>query len=201
MPPPIAPGLPSQLLERRPDVAAAERRVASANAQIGVARAAYFPVFSLAGLVGFESSSASNLLSAPSRVWSVGPQGVLTVFDGGLHRAQSAQAHAAYDEQVANYRSAVLTAYQDVEDNIAALRQLEQEGVTQAAAVAATTRALEQAQARYAGGIVTYLEVVVAENAALSARLSAAGIQIRRMVASVQLVKALGGGWTLSGTD
>lgn len=201
MPPPIAPGLPSQLLERRPDVAAAERRVASANAQIGVARAAYFPVFSLAGLVGFESSSASNLLSAPSRVWSVGPQGVLTVFDGGLHRAQSAQAHAAYDEQVANYRSAVLTAYQDVEDNIAALRQLEQEGVTQAAAVAATTRALEQAQARYAGGIVTYLEVVVAENAALSARLSAADIQIRRMVASVQLVKALGGGWTLSGTD
>jgi NodT family efflux transporter outer membrane factor (OMF) lipoprotein len=194
-PPPIVPGLPSQLLERRPDVAAAERRVAAANAQIGVARAAYFPVFSLAALVGFESTKTSNLLTAPSRVWSVGPQGVLTVFDGGLHRAQSAQAHAAYDEQVANYRSAVLTAYQDVEDNIAALRQLEQESVTQAAAVLATTGALEQAQARYAGGIVTYLEVVAAENAALSARLSAADIQLRRMVASVQLVRALGGGW------
>jgi NodT family efflux transporter outer membrane factor (OMF) lipoprotein len=194
-PPPLDPGLPSQLLERRPDVAAAERRVAAANAQIGVARAAYFPVFSLAALAGFESMKTSNLLTAPSRLWSVGPQGVLTVFDGGLHRAQSAQAHAAYDEQVANYRNAVLTAYQDVEDNIAALRQLEQETVTQAAAVVATTGALEQAQARYAGGIVTYLDVVVAENAALTARLSAADIQLRRMVASVQLVKALGGGW------
>ena len=194
-PPAIDPGLPSQLLERRPDVAAAERRVAAANSQIGVARAAYFPVFSLAGLLGFESTKTSNLLTAPSRVWSVGPEGVLTVFDGGLHRAQSAQAHAAYDEQVADYRNTVLTAYQDVEDNIAALRQLQQESVTQAAAVAATTGALEQAQARYAGGIVTYLEVVVAENAALSARLSAADIQLRRMVASVQLVKSLGGGW------
>ena len=194
-PPPLDPGLPSQLLERRPDVAAAERRVAAANAQIGVARAAYFPVFSLAALVGFESTKTANLLTAPSRVWSVGPQGVLTVFDGGLHRAQSAQAHAAYDEQVADYRSTVLTAYQDVEDNLAALRQLEQESTTEAAAVVATTGALEQAQARYAGGIVTYLEVVVAENAALTARLSAADIQLRRMVASVQLVKALGGGW------
>jgi NodT family efflux transporter outer membrane factor (OMF) lipoprotein len=194
-PPPIDPGLPSQLLERRPDVAAAERRVAAANAQIGVARAAYFPVFSLAAVVGFESTRTSNLLTAPSRIWSVGPQGALTVFDGGLHRAQSAQAHAAYDEQVATYRDTVLTAYQDVEDNIVALRELEQESVTQAAAVVATTGALQQAQERYAGGIVTYLEVVVAENAALSARLSAADIQLRRMVASVQLVKALGGGW------
>jgi NodT family efflux transporter outer membrane factor (OMF) lipoprotein len=194
-PPAIDPGLPSALLERRPDVAAAERRVAAANAQIGVARAAYFPVFSLSALAGFESMQTSNLLTAPSRTWSVGPQGLLTVFDAGLHRAQSAQAHAAYDEQVADYRNTVLTAYQSVEDNIAALRELEQESLTQAAAVAAATEALQQAQYRYSGGIATYLEIVVAENAALTARLSAADIQLRRMVASVQLVRALGGGW------
>ena len=194
-PPAIDLGLPSALLERRPDVAAAERRVAAANAQIGVARAAYFPVFTLTGLAGFESTATSNLLTAPSRTWSVGPQGLLTVFDGGLHRAQSAQAHAAYDEQVADYRNTVLSAYQSVEDNIVALRQLEQESVTQAAAVEATTEALQEAQYRYNGGIATYLEIVVAENAALTARLSAADIQLRRMVASVQLVRALGGGW------
>jgi outer membrane protein, multidrug efflux system len=195
VPPAIDPGLPSALLERRPDVAAAERRVAAANAQIGVARAAYFPVFSLAAFAGFESIETSNLFTVPSRTWAVGPSAVLTVFDGGLHRAQSAQAHAQYDEQVANYRNAVLAAYQDVEDNIVALRELERESVTEAAAVTATTGALEQAQFRYAGGIATYLEVVVQENASLSARLSAADIQLRRMVASVQLVRALGGGW------
>ena len=200
VPPAVDPGLPSALLERRPDIAAAERRVAAANAQIGVARAAYFPVFSLSALAGFESTRISNLLTAPSRTWSVGPQGVLTVFDGGLHRAQSAQAQAAYDEQVADYRDAVLAAYQSVEDNIAALRELEQESTTEAAAVAATAGALEQAQFRYEGGIATYIEIVVAENAALSARLAAADIQLRRMVASVQLVRALGGGWNTSGT-
>ena len=117
------------------------------------------------------------------------------MFDAGLHRAQSAQAHAAYDEQVANYRNTVLTAYQSVEDNIAALAELEQESTTQGVAVAAATEALQQAQYRYSGGIATYLEIVVAENAALTARLSAADIQLRRMVASVQLVRALGGGW------
>jgi NodT family efflux transporter outer membrane factor (OMF) lipoprotein len=195
VPPAVDPGLPSALLERRPDVAAAERRAAAANAHIGVARAAYFPVFSLSGFAGFESTKTSNLLTAPSRIWGVGPAAVLTVFDGGLHRAQSAQAHAQYDEEVANYRNAVLAAYQDVEDNIAALRELERESLTQAAAVTASGSALEQAQYRYAGGIATYLEVVVAENALLAARLSAADIQLRRMVASVQLVRALGGGW------
>jgi NodT family efflux transporter outer membrane factor (OMF) lipoprotein len=198
VPPAVDPGLPSALLERRPDIAAAERRVAAANAQIGVARAAYFPVFSLSALAGLESTRISNLLTAPSRTWSVGPQGVLTVFDGGLHRAQSAQAQAAYDEQVADYRNAVLAAYQSVEDNIAALRELEEESVTEAAAVTATAGALEQAQFRYEGGIATYLEIVVAENAALSARLAAADIQLRRLVASVQLVRALGGGWNVS---
>jgi NodT family efflux transporter outer membrane factor (OMF) lipoprotein len=195
MPPPIDPGLPSTLLERRPDVAAAERRVAAANAQIGVARAAYFPVFSLAAAAGFDSVSASNWLTAPSKAWSLGSAGLLTVFDAGRHRAQSAQATAIYDEQVADYRSTVLTAYQEVEDNLAALRQLQQESVSEAAAVAATATALEQAQYRYKAGLVTYLEVVTAQNSALQAELASVAIQLRRMNASVLLVKALGGGW------
>jgi outer membrane protein, multidrug efflux system len=200
-PPSLDAGMPSALLERRPDVASAERLVAAANFRIGVARAAYFPVFSLPGVLGFESSRTSNLLGSPSLLWSIGPQAALTVFDGGLRRAQSAQAHAEYDEQVANYRNTVLTAYQDVEDNIAALRQLQEESVSEAAAVEATSSALDQANYRYKAGIVTYLEVVVAENAALQARLSAATIQERRMIASVMLVKALGGGWSAVGSS
>jgi NodT family efflux transporter outer membrane factor (OMF) lipoprotein len=200
MPPPIDPGLPSSLLERRPDVSAAERRVAAANAQIGVARAAYFPVFSLAGAAGFDSMSTSNWLTAPSRLWSLGPAtGVLTVFDAGRHRAQTAQAKAVYDEQVADYRSTVLIAYQEVEDNLAALRQLQQESISEAAAVTATAKALQQAQYRYKAGLVTYLEVATAENAALQAQISNVTIQQRRMNASVLLVKALGGGWPMPG--
>jgi NodT family efflux transporter outer membrane factor (OMF) lipoprotein len=199
LPPSIDAGLPSALLERRPDVASAERLVAAANSRIGVARAAYFPVFGLPGVAGFESTRTSNWITAPSLLWSVGPSAVLTVLDGGLHRAQSAQAHAEYDEQVADYRSAVLSAYRDVEDNIAALRELQEESVSEAAAVEATSSALDQANYRYKAGIVTYLEVVVAENAALQARLAAATIQERRMVASVLLVKALGGGWSTVG--
>ncbi len=196
MPPPIDPGLPSSLLERRPDVAAAERRVAAANAQIGVARAAYFPVFSLGAAAGFDSTKSSNWLSAPSQLWSLGPAaGLLTVFDAGRHRAQSAQAKAAYDEQVADYRNTVLGAYQEVEDNLAALRQLEQESISEAAAVTATAKALQQAQYRYKAGLVTYLEVATAENTALQAQISNVTIQLRRMSASVLLVKALGGGW------
>ena len=200
-PPAIDPGLPSALLERRPDVAAAERRTAAANADIGVARAAYFPVFSLQGTGGFDSTSSSNWISAPSRFWSIGPSAVLTVFDAGRHRAQSAQAHARYDEQVASYRETVLTAYQEVEDNLAALRDLDAEAVSQAAAVAATASALKQAQFQYQGGLVTYLQVVVTENAALAAQLSAADIQIRRMSAAVLLIKALGGGWRSASSE
>ena len=193
--PQVAPGLPSQLLERRPDVAAAERRVAAANAAIGVARAAYFPVFSLLGTAGVESTAGSTWISAPSRFWSVGPQALLTLFDAGAHAAQSAAAHAAYDEQVANYRGTVLTAFQEVEDSLAALRQLQRESVSQAAAVTATQGALDQANLRYKGGIVSYLEVVSTENAALAARLAAVDIGIRRTNAAVLLVKALGGDW------
>ncbi|MDE0852913.1 MAG: efflux transporter outer membrane subunit, partial [Nevskia sp.] len=194
-PPAIDPGTPSTLLERRPDVAAAERRVAAANAQIGVARAAYFPVFSLSASAGYDSTHSSNWIEAPSTIWSIGPSAVLTLFDAGRHAAQSAQAHAAYDEQVADYRGSVLNAYREVEDNIAALRQLEQESISQAAAVNATRKAQQQAVYRYKGGIVTYLEVVTTENAALQAQLSAANIQARRLGAGVLLVKALGGGW------
>ncbi len=194
-PPAVDPGLPSQLIERRPDVAAAERRVAAANANIGVARAAYFPDFSLAAAGGWQSIAQSNWFSAPSRYWSIGPQGLLTVFDAGAHAAQAAQAHAAYDEQVADYRGTALTAFQDVEDNLAALRQLQRESVSQAAAVEASQGALDQANYRYRGGIVTYLEVVSTENAALAARLAALGIEIQRLTATVQLVQALGGDW------
>jgi NodT family efflux transporter outer membrane factor (OMF) lipoprotein len=193
--PKIDAGLPSQLLERRPDVAAAERRVAAANANIGVARAAYFPVFDLLAMAGSQVSTTPIWLTAPSQFWSIGPQALLTIFDGGLHAAQSAAAHASYDEQVANYRNTVLTAYQDVEDNLAALRQLQLETVSQAAAVKATQGALDQANLRYKGGIVTYLEVVSTQNAALAAGLTAADIDIRRASATVQLVKALGGDW------
>ena len=194
-PPGIDPGLPSTLLERRPDVASAERRIAAANAQVGIARAAYFPVFNLAAAAGFESTSASNWLTAPSQLWAVGAAGVLTVFDAGRHRAVNAQARAIYDEEVANYRGTVLVAYQEVEDNLAALRQLQQESVSEAAAVTATGKALEQAQYRYKAGLVTYLEVATTENTALQAQLSSAAIQLRRMNASVLLVRALGGGW------
>jgi NodT family efflux transporter outer membrane factor (OMF) lipoprotein len=194
-PPVIDPGLPSVLLERRPDVAGAERRVAAANFNVGVARAAYFPQFSLAAAIGYDSVHSANWISAPSRLWSVGPSGVLTVFDAGRHRAESAQAHAAFDEQVADYRNTVLTAYQEVEDNLAALRQLQQESTSQSAAVTATGNALQQAQYRYKAGLVTYLEVATNETTNLQAQLSNVNIEMRRMDASVLLVKALGGGW------
>jgi len=198
--PAIDPGLPSQLLERRPDVAAAERRVAAANANIGVARAAFFPVIDLTGSAGWEGTKSSNWLTAPAQFWSIGPAAMLNLFHGGLYAAQTEAAHAAYDEQVANYRNSVLTAFQDVEDNLAALRQLQKQSVSQAAAVTATQGALDQANLRYKGGIVTYLEVVSTENAALSARLSAADIEIRRADATVLLVKALGGDWKAAPT-
>ena len=193
--PAVDAGLPSALLERRPDVAAAERRVAAAHARVGVARAAYFPVFNLMGAAGYNSVQTSTLFSAPSRLWSLGASGALTLFDAGAHWAESAQAHAAFDEQVADYRKAVLTAYGDVEDSLVALQQLEQENGSAAAAVKSTVRALQQAQNRYAAGATTYLEVVIAQNLSLQAQLTAANVQLRRLSASVALIKALGGGW------
>jgi outer membrane protein TolC len=143
-------------------------------------------------------TQSSNWITAPSQLWSVGPSALLTVFDAGRHRAQNAQARAVYDEVVANYRNSVLTAYREVEDNLSALSQLQRESISEAAAVAATAKALEQAQYRYKAGLVTYLEVATTENAALQAQLANLNIQLRRMDATVLLVKALGGGWQRS---
>jgi NodT family efflux transporter outer membrane factor (OMF) lipoprotein len=195
-PPRLDPGMPSALLERRPDVAEAERRVSAANAQIGVARAAYFPQFVLTGAGGFNSVHASSWIGAPSLFWSVGPTVTMPLFEGGRLLAQTSRAKAAYSEQVADYRNTVLTAYQEVEDNLAALRQLEIESNTQALAVEATGIALQKSQDRYLAGLVTYLEVASTETAALQAQLSRINIQARRLDASVLLVKALGGGWS-----
>jgi NodT family efflux transporter outer membrane factor (OMF) lipoprotein len=194
-PPAIDAGLPSSLLERRPDIAAAERRVASANAQIGQARAAYFPQFTLGASGGYNSTSTANWLRAPSQFWSIGPQLSLPIFEGGRLHAQTERAKAAYAEQVADYRSTVLTAYREVEDNLAALRQLAGETNTAAAAVTATATALQQARDRYEGGIAPYLEVASTETTALQAQLTEVNIEARRFQASVMLVKALGGGW------
>jgi NodT family efflux transporter outer membrane factor (OMF) lipoprotein len=194
-PPAIDPGVPSALLERRPDIAAAERLVAAANAEIGVARAAYFPVFDLMAAAGFESTEPLSWVTAPARMWSLGPAAALTLFDGGRRHAQVAESRAEYDEQVAEYRGVVLDAYQEVEDSLSALHDLDLESTSEAAALQSTGSALKQAQYQYQMGLVTYLQVVVTENATLSARLAVADIQIRRMSASVLLVKALGGGW------
>ncbi len=187
--------LPSTLLQRRPDIAAAERRVAAANAGIGVARAAYFPVLNISASLGRESLLRSTLFKTPSRFWSVQPQGVLTVFDGGLHRAQSAAAHAAFDEQVAQYRNTVLSAFQDVEDNLAALHELELESDSAQAAANATQRALNQANFRLKAGAASYLDVVATENAALAAKLALTNIEARRINASILLIRSLGGDW------
>ena len=197
-PPPIPVGLPSDLLERRPDIAAAERLMASANAQIGVAKAAYYPLLNLAAAGGFESGSITTLISGPSIFWSAGPSAVLTLFDVGRRRAASDQAVAAYDQAVANYRQTVLTGFQQVEDSIAALRILEHEAQVQDKAVTAAQKYLELAVTRYKGGVTSYLEVTTAQSAALSDEVTAVNILGRRMVDAVTLVQALGGGWDRS---
>jgi NodT family efflux transporter outer membrane factor (OMF) lipoprotein len=196
-PPTIPPGLPSELLERRPDIAASERRMAAANARIGVARAAYFPTIGLSGSGGFESTSITTLLSGPSGLLAAGVSATVTAFDGGRRRAINEQARAVYDQTVANYRETVLQAFQEVEDNLAALRILEREAQTQQAAVDAAERSLQLSNNRYKGGVVTYLEVLTAQSTALSNERVAVDILRRRMAASVLLVKALGGGWSI----
>jgi len=197
-PPAIPPGLPSLLLERRPDIAAAERRVQEANAQIGVARAAYFPIFSLTGGGGFESSQIHNLLSGPSGFWSLAGSAAELIFDGGLRRGITEQARASYDKSVDTYRQTTLTAFQEVEDNLAALRILEKEAGIQQGAVAAAEHSLELSNNRYKGGVANYLEVTTAQSAALGDERAAVDILTRRMAASVLLIKALGGGWSAS---
>jgi NodT family efflux transporter outer membrane factor (OMF) lipoprotein len=198
-PPPHVPlGLPSDLLERRPDIAAAERRVASANAQIGVAKSAYYPSINLSASGGFESSAISTLINGPSGLWSIGLSAVGTVFDVGRRRALTDQARAAYDSQVANYRQSVLNGFQQVEDNLAAVRILENEAKVQDEAVVAAQNSLNLSITRYKGGVTSYLEVITAQNAALTDEVTAVNILGRRMANTVLLIQALGGGWDRS---
>ena len=194
-PPVIPPGLPSQLLERRPDIASSERQMAAANANIGVAKAAYFPLFNFSPSAGFESTAVANWLSNPSSFVSVGVSAMVTVFDVGRRRAAYDQARAAYDQTVASYQQNVLVAYQEVEDNLAAMRLLEQEANTDASAVAAAEHSLDLSRNRYTGGVTTYLEVITAQTTALADERSAVQVSGRRMIDSVLLIKALGGGW------
>ena len=195
--PPVIPGaLPAELLERRPDIAAAERRMAEANQQIGIARAAYFPTLSLNASAGFEGTSLLNWLPWPSRFWAVGPQMTETLFDGGRRRANSETALANYDGTVATYRQTALTAFQEVEDNLAALRILNDEDQQQTEATASAKDSLQLFTNRYKGGVDTYLQVINAQTVALQNERNNVDIQRRRMDASVLLIKALGGGWS-----
>jgi NodT family efflux transporter outer membrane factor (OMF) lipoprotein len=197
--PPRTPiGLPSELLQRRPDIAAAERRVAEANQQIGIARAAYFPTVNLDGTVGFAGSQGSNWFSWPSGFWAVGPALAETLFDAGRRRATSESALASYDAAVAAYRQTSLTAFQEVEDNVAALRILENETQQQQRAVASSQESLQLFTNRYKGGVDTYLQVITAQTIELANERNNIDILRRRLEASVLLVKSLGGGWDVS---
>jgi NodT family efflux transporter outer membrane factor (OMF) lipoprotein len=193
--PPLPLGLPSELLQRRPDIAGAERRVAAANANIGVAEAAYFPSLTLSGTYGYQSSEFQHLISAANRIWSVGPALALNLFDGGARRAATHQAIAAYDENVAAYRLTVLTALQDVEDNLVALRVLGDETAVQEEATSAARESETIALNQYKSGIVSYLNVVIAQSTALANERASLALQGRNLAASVALIKALGGGW------
>jgi NodT family efflux transporter outer membrane factor (OMF) lipoprotein len=193
--PQIPVGVPSQLLERRPDISASERQADAANAQIGIAVAAYYPNVALTGTGGFGSGNPGTLIQGPSEMWSLGASAVELLFDAGRRHAITQQARDAYEQQVANYRQTVLAAFQDVEDILAAIRILDQESVQQNLAVEASERSLNISTNRYKGGVTTYLEVLTAQTAQLSNERTQADIATRQFVASVQLIRALGGGW------
>ncbi|HKD78950.1 MAG TPA: efflux transporter outer membrane subunit [Candidatus Angelobacter sp.] len=196
LPPPTVPiGVPSDILERRPDVAQAERQMASQNAQIGVAKSAYYPTINLSGAVGYESSDLTNILNAANGFWALGANVVQTIFSGGRRRAQVDFATSGYGASVANYRQTVLTAFQEVEDSLSGLGVLSQAAETQQRSVEAAQRALNIANDRYTGGLVTYLDVVNAQQTLLDSQRLATQILGQRLVTSVNLVKALGGGW------
>jgi multidrug efflux system outer membrane protein len=195
VPPVIPPELPSELLERRPDIASAERNMAAANANIGVAKAAFFPTIRLNGLAGFESVNASSLFDWESRFWSLGPSLTLPIFQGGELRGRLRFARAAYDETVASYRQTVLTAFAEVEDNLSAQNLLASQYDEQSNALLAANRQLEIANERYRDGLVTYLEVATAQNNSLSLERTTVQLRGQQLVTAVTLVKALGGGW------
>ena len=193
--PQVPVGVPSQLLERRPDIAAAERQADAANAQIGVAIAAYYPTITLGGTGGFESASLGTLIQGPSALWTLGGSATELLFDAGRRHALTQEARDGYDLSVANYRQTVLQAFQEVEDNLAALRVLNDEYSVQQRAVAAAQRSLTVSTNRYTGGVTTYLEVIIAQTAQLSNEETEASIVTRQFTSSVGLITALGGGW------
>ena len=188
-------GVPSTLLERRPDISAAQRRMIVANANIGVARAAYFPTLTLGAQGGFQSGSISNWLSAPSSFWAIGPNALFTVFDGGLRRAQVAQARAEFDASAANYRSTVVSAFQQVEDSLATLNHYHDAALEEKAAVDAAQRTLDLSMVLYVKGATDYLTVVTSQTAVLQTQLEALSLDTLQLRASVNLIRALGGGW------
>ncbi|MBZ5516971.1 MAG: efflux transporter outer membrane subunit [Acidobacteriia bacterium] len=197
-PPPIPVGIPAHLLERRPDIAAAERQMAVANEQIGIAKAAFYPAVLLSATGGLESGTVADWFTWPSRFWTVGAQAAETIFDAGRRRAQSDLARAAYDATVASYRQTVLTGFQQVEDNLAALRVLAEEARAQDEAVGAAEQALDISTYQYKAGTASYLQVITTQSIALQNQITAVNILTRRMVASVLLIEALGGGWDVS---
>ena len=199
VPPPVSwAGIPSTLLERRPDIAAAERQVAAANEQIGIAKAALYPSLAISAGAGSQTTVIGDLLTWPSRFWSVGPQLAETLFDAGKRRAQVRVTQAAYDATVANYRQTVLTAFQQVEDSLAQLRILSEEGEIAGRAVKAAQQSLDISTDQYRGGIANYLQVITAQTSLLQNQRSVVDILTRRMAASVSLIQALGGGWDTS---
>jgi NodT family efflux transporter outer membrane factor (OMF) lipoprotein len=193
--PHIPTGVPATELQRRPDIAAAQRRMIAANANIGVARAAYFPTLTLGAQGGFQSTSFANWLSAPSTFWAIGPNALLTVFDGGLHRAQVAQARAEFDAAAANYRGVVIGAFQQVEDSLANLNHDYDAALQEKAAVEAAQHTLDLSNVLYVRGATDYLTVITAQTALLQAQLQSLNLDTLQLHASVDLIRALGGGW------